>query len=108
MVVRWGGQDADFHATVGSFFVRDPFEVPASGGIVKAVDRAAAKVRGCPAAHVGDTPWMDAALLQAAGVETGWCGGGGAGAHAEGEWLDVDSVVQLADILTECSRDSFA
>ena len=71
-------QDADFQATVRPFFVRDPFEVPASARIVKAVDRAAAKVRGCAAAHIGDTPWMDAALLQAAGVETVVCGAGGA------------------------------
>jgi len=105
IVDRLAAQDADFHATVRSFFVRDPFEVPASAGIVKAVDRAAAKVRGCPAAHVGDTPWMDAALLQAAGVETVVCGAGGAGAHADVEWVDVESVVKLAEILAEAAAD---
>jgi len=98
-------QDADFHATVRPFFVRDPFEVPASARIVKAVDRAAAKVRGCPAAHIGDTPWMDAALLQAAGVETVVCGAGGAGAHSDVEWVDVESVVKLAEILAEAAVD---
>jgi acetylornithine deacetylase/succinyl-diaminopimelate desuccinylase family protein len=98
-------QDADFHATVRPFFVRDPFEVPSSARIVKAVDRAAAKVRGCPAAHIGDTPWMDAALLQAAGVETVVCGAGGAGAHSDVEWVDVESVIQLAEILAETAAD---
>jgi acetylornithine deacetylase len=98
-------QDADFHATVRPFFVRDPFEVPASARIVRALDRAAAKVRGCAAAHVGDTPWMDAALLQAAGVETVVCGAGGAGAHADVEWVDVESVVKLAEILAEAAVD---
>ena len=98
-------QDPDFHATVRPFFVRDPFEVPASARIVKAVDRAAAKVRGRPAAHIGDTPWMDAALLQAAGVETVVCGAGGAGAHSDVEWVDVESVIQLAEILAEAAAD---
>jgi acetylornithine deacetylase len=103
IVDRLAAQDGDFHATVRSFFVRDPFEVPASAEIVRAVDRAAAKVRGCPAAHIGDTPWMDAALLQAAGVETVVCGAGGTGAHADVEWVDVESVVKLAEILAEAA-----
>jgi len=98
-------QDPDFHATVRPFFVRDPFEVPATARIVKAVDRAAAKVRGCPAAHIGDTPWMDAALLQGAGVETVVCGAAGAGAHSDVEWVDVESVIQLAEILAEAAAD---
>ena len=98
-------QDPDFHATVRPFFVRDPFEVPATAPIVKAVDRAAAKIRGRPAAHIGDTPWMDAALLQAAGVETVVCGAAGAGAHSDVEWVDVESVIQLAEILAEAAAD---
>ena len=105
IVDRLTGQDPDFHATVQPFFVRDPFEVPATAVIVRAVDRAAAKVRGRPAAHIGDTPWMDAALLQAAGVETVVCGASGAGAHADVEWVDVESVVTLAEILAEAAID---
>jgi acetylornithine deacetylase len=105
IVDRLAGEDADFHATVRPFFARDPFEVPATARIVKAVDRAAATVRGRPAAHIGDTPWMDAALLQAAGVETVVCGAGGAGAHSDAEWVDVESVIQLAQILAEAAAD---
>jgi acetylornithine deacetylase len=105
IVDRLAAEDADFHATVRPFFARDPFEVPAGAPIVKAVDRAAALVRGCPAAHIGDTPWMDAALLQAAGVETVVCGAAGAGAHSDVEWVDVESVIQLAGILAEAAAD---
>ena len=94
IVDGWRAEDVDFHATVRvAIFVRDPFEVPAGARIVRAVDGAAAKVRGCPPAHIGDTPWMDAALLQAAGVETVVCGAGGAVAHADDEWVEVESVV---------------
>jgi len=53
--------------------------------------------------HVGDTPWMDAALLAAAGVETVVIGPSGAGAHAAEEWVDVESVVKLAGILAEAA-----
>jgi acetylornithine deacetylase len=98
-------EDPDFHASVRPFFVRNPFEVAANARIVQAVDRAAAKVRGRPSAHIGDTPWMDAALLQAAGVETVVCGASGAGAHADVEWVDVESVIQLAEILAEAAVD---
>jgi acetylornithine deacetylase len=46
---------------------------------------------------------MDAALLQAAGIETVVFGAAGAGAHAAEEWVDVDSVIKLADILVEAA-----
>jgi acetylornithine deacetylase len=105
IVDRLSARDADFHATVRPFFIRDPFEVPADAPIVKALDRAAAKVRGRPPSHIGDTPWMDAALLQAAGIETVVCGATGAGAHADEEWVDVESVVKLAEILAEAALD---
>ena len=96
---RLSATDADFHATVRPFFVRDPFEVSPDAAIVRALDRAAAEVRGRPAAHIGDTPWMDAALLHAAGIETVVCGPAGAGAHADVEWVELDSVYSLAEIL---------
>jgi acetylornithine deacetylase len=97
--------DPDFHAAVRPFCVRQPFEVAEGAGIVRALDRAVTKVRGRAPAHIGDTPWMDAALLAAAGVETVICGAAGAGAHADVEWVDVESVVQLAEILAETARD---
>ncbi len=105
IVDELAARDTNFRATVRTYFVRNPFEVAPGADIVRAVDRAAAKVRGVAAAHIGDTPWMDAALLQAAGVETVVCGAGGAGAHSDVEWVDVESVVQLAEILAEAAAD---
>jgi acetylornithine deacetylase len=96
-------EDRDFRATVRPFFVRNPFEVAPDAPIVQAVDTAVAKVRGIAPAHFGDTPWMDAALLQEAGVETVVCGATGAGAHADVEWVDLNSVIQLAEILAEAA-----
>lgn len=94
-------QDPDFRATVRPFFVRNPFEVAPDAAIVQAVTKAASTVRGRDPLHIGDTPWMDAALLQAAGIETVVCGATGTGAHADTEWVDTESVIQLAEILAE-------
>jgi acetylornithine deacetylase len=97
--------DPDFRANVRAFFVRDPFEVSPHAAIVKSVDSAAEKVLGRLPGHIGDTPWMDAALLQAAGVETVVFGATGAGAHASVEWVELESVEKLAQILAEAAVD---
>ncbi len=97
--------DPSFRATVRPFFVRDPFEVSPDARVVRSLDRAVETVLGRPPAHIGDTPWMDAALLQAAGIETVVCGAAGAGAHASVEWVDLDSVVRLAEILARAAVD---
>ena len=105
IVDRLAEADRDFQATVRAFFVRDPFEVAPGAAVVKAVDKAAEKVLGRQPKHIGDTPWMDSALLQAAGVETVVFGATGAGAHADVEWVDLESVENLAEILAEAALD---
>ena len=105
IIDKIAASDPDFHAAGRAFFVRDPFEVSPQAAIVKAVDGAAEKVLGRRPAHIGDTPWMDAALLQAAGVETVVFGATGAGAHADVEWVDLESVETLAEILAGAARD---
>jgi acetylornithine deacetylase len=48
---------------------------------------------------------MDAALLAGAGIETVVIGPAGAGAHAAEEWVDVESCVQLAEVLSRTASD---
>lgn len=93
--------DATFRASMETFFAREPFEVRPDAPVVQAVERGAERVLGRRPRRVGDTPWMDAALLQTAGVETVVMGPSGAGAHAVEEWVDLHSVNQLAAILAE-------
>ena len=97
--------DPNFDATVRAFFVRDPFEVARDASIVRALDRASTKVLSRTPNYFGDTPWMDAALLQAAGIETVVMGPGGGGAHAAVEWVEMESVAQMAAILAEAAID---
>src|SRR5258706_4004384 len=105
VVDRLTASDPTFHATVRAFFVRDPFEVPRDATIVRALDRASTKILGRAPNYMGDTPWMDAALLQSAGVETVVMGPGGGGAHAAVEWVELESVKQMAAILAEAAVD---
>jgi acetylornithine deacetylase len=95
--------DPSFDATVRAFFVRDPFEVARDAAIVRALHRASEKILHRPPDYMGDTPWMDAALLQAAGIETVVMGPAGAGAHAAVEWVEMESVAQIAAILAEAA-----
>jgi acetylornithine deacetylase len=88
-------------ATVRSYFVRDPFEVSRDAEIVRVLHNAMPH----EPVYFGDTPWMDAALLQAAGIETVVIGPGGGGAHASVEWVELDSVAQIAEILAKAARD---
>lgn len=93
--------DPSYEVTVRLDLARDPFEVAPDAGIVRAVRDAAAAARGHPVVDAGQTPWMDAAFLAAAGIETVVIGPAGAGAHATEEWVDVESVVRLAEILAD-------
>lgn len=97
-------EDAGFEARVECFFAREPFEVAPDAGVVRSLASAATAVLGRQPKMVGDTPWMDSALLAAAGVETAVFGPTGAGAHAAVEWVDLESVYQTADVLAATAR----
>lgn len=47
---------------------------------------------------------MDAALFADAGIPTVNYGAGGAGAHEAVEWVDLNSVVNTANVLVETAR----
>ena len=82
---------------------REPFEVAPDAAIVRAVRSAAAERLGSPPATTGVSFWMDAALIASAGIETVVIGAAGAGAHAAEEWVDMQSVVELAGILASAA-----
>jgi acetylornithine deacetylase len=98
---RLSTADNDFHATVKSFFAREPFEVAATDPIVQVVQAAASNVLAQPIDPNGVSFWTDAALLAAAGIPTVVFGPIGAGAHAAEEWVDLQSVEQAALIYAQ-------
>ncbi len=105
IVDRLGAADASFSATVRCFFARDPFEVARDAAIVRAVARATTNLVGKEPSFFGDTPWMDSALLSAAGTETVVFGPGGGGAHASVEWVELDTVAKTAQVLVDTAID---
>ena len=101
LLLRQVERDLSFQADFEVLLVREPFEVAEGAAIVRALTDASTSVLGRRPSYVGQTPWMDAALLAAAGAETVVMGAAGAGAHAKEEWVDLASVHQLARCLAE-------
>jgi acetylornithine deacetylase/succinyl-diaminopimelate desuccinylase family protein len=84
---------------------REPFEVRPDEAIVATLGRATEKATGQRPRMYGDTPWMDAALLQSAGIPTVVFGPDGAGAHSTDEWVDLASVAACSNALLEAARE---
>ncbi len=93
------GQDPTLESTLRTLMVRDPFEIGRDALVVRAVSDAVEDVLETASHYVGETPWMDSALLANAGIETVVIGPHGSGAHADEEWVDLNSVKQLAAVL---------
>jgi acetylornithine deacetylase len=92
-------------AEVRMGLVRPPFAVDPDAEVVQAVSRAAEALTGKPAEVYGETYWMDAALIQAAGIPTVVFGPDGWGAHAVDEWVDLASVDACSDALVAAAHD---
>jgi acetylornithine deacetylase len=87
-------------AAVRSFFAREPLETPRDADIVQVLSRHAggAEVVGVPF-------WTDAALFAAAGIPTVVFGPSGDGLHTETEWVDLESVDRVREILLATVTD---
>jgi acetylornithine deacetylase len=86
-------------ATVKTLFAREPLATAPEEPIVTALREQATPILGRAPELVGVPFWTDAALLSAAGIPTVVFGPRGAGAHADVEWVDLDDLVRLAEIL---------
>ncbi|HEV2387919.1 MAG TPA: M20/M25/M40 family metallo-hydrolase [Candidatus Acidoferrales bacterium] len=99
-VVRAAGEGAEMSVVLD----RPPLLCDPGSAIARSVREAAAQVTGAVPETGGVAYWMDAALFAAAGIPTVNYGPGGAGAHEAVEWVDLDSVVSCARVLTETAR----
>jgi acetylornithine deacetylase/succinyl-diaminopimelate desuccinylase family protein len=97
--------DSTFKATVKTSMVRDPFEVSLDEPIVQTVLRKATRILGQEPTEIGQTGWMDSALLSAAGIPTIIFGPGGEGAHAAVEWSNLEHVERCAEILAAVAEE---
>ena len=101
IVERLSADDPQFKASVRPVIGRQPFEVPRDAKIVNVLLNAASQITGRTPNFIGHEWWEDSALLAENGTETVIFGPRGAGIHSTEEWVDIASVVQLAEILRE-------
>jgi acetylornithine deacetylase len=87
-------------ANVRSFFAREPLETPSDAPIVQLLSKhaGASDVVGVPF-------WTDAALFAAAGMPTVVFGPSGDGLHTETEWVDLDSLERVREVLLATAID---
>jgi acetylornithine deacetylase len=97
--------DPAFKASFELGLNRQPLETSSTSSIATTLQQAATAVLGYTPATSGVSYWADAALMQAAGIETVLFGAIGEGAHAASEWVDTQSLEQLSDILLATIKD---
>ena len=91
----------DFNAEVILDFERPPLEIEPTEPIVKTV-KSAYKYCYNSYANLGASfGWLDSAILVEAGIPTVIFGPKGFGAHAEIEWVDLESVNRCASVIAE-------
>jgi acetylornithine deacetylase len=82
--------DAELRLTVS----REPFEIASDEPFVQLVGRISGESE-----PVGVSFWADSGLIAAAGIPTVLYGPIGEGAHAHIEWVDLDSVERVRDVV---------
>lgn len=92
------------HARIDKVFERSPSTCAPDEAVANCLRDAAQNVLGQTPDEIGVAYWMDAAIFTDAGIPTVNIGPAGEGAHAAEEWVDVDSVVACAEILSETAR----
>jgi acetylornithine deacetylase len=99
-VVRDCGEEAQLDC----FFHRTPLVCDPDSAIARCARAAVRAVRGQAPQETGVAYWTDAAIFDAAGIPTLNFGPSGEGAHAAVEWVDLDSVVETAEVLSDAAR----
>jgi acetylornithine deacetylase len=101
IIDQLAADDPTFKASVDATFFRNPFEINADAHIVQVLAEAIQQCTGKSVVHTGQSFWTDAAILADAGMQTVLIGPVGAGLHSKEEWVDIQSVYDLAKILGE-------
>jgi acetylornithine deacetylase len=88
-----------FKAEVKTVLWRDPYEIDKNKKIVKLIFDSVKEVTGKEPSYIGHPWWEDSGLLGKAGMEAVIIGPKGGGLHSREEWVDIQSVIDLAAIL---------
>ena len=91
--------DASFEYSLKMGLERVPHEVSESELIVQTLLKNATGILERTPKIRAETFWTDCAALSSAGIPSFLFGAAGAGAHSANEWVDLDSVTKLEEIL---------
>jgi acetylornithine deacetylase len=97
--------DPEFKASVRRGLVREPFQIDINEPIAQLLTTHVRTITGREPAIIGETGWMDSALLSAAGIPTVVFGPDGDGAHAAVEWVNLDHVEQCRQVYLAVARE---
>jgi acetylornithine deacetylase len=95
---RVAAGDAAFKWTLKRTFARNSMEARRDSAIVVSLAEQVRRVTGTPALFSGMSAWLDASLLDSAGIPTVVLGPSGEGLHGIEEWVDLRSVSDCREI----------
>ncbi|KAJ5601234.1 hypothetical protein N7510_010768 [Penicillium lagena] len=95
----------NFKFNLRSTFSRAPYFIPRDHDFVTLVAKHAAQATGAKPIIKGETYWTDMALLDEKGIPGLIWGPKGYGLHAKTEWVEVESVRQLAEAFVGITED---
>lgn len=101
ILIKLNEEDPDFRAKLSLIAERSPLDTNPDSRIMRALKEAYQKQQRESARVTGAAYWTDAALMAEAGIESVLIGPTGAGLHSAEEWVDLESVYDLAEILAE-------
>jgi acetylornithine deacetylase/succinyl-diaminopimelate desuccinylase-like protein len=86
-------------ARIVPLVARTAMEAHPASTIATAVLSAVERATGRPATRRGDPWWTDAGLIAEAGIPVVLVGAAGGGAHADEEWVSIESLAALVDVV---------
>jgi len=93
--------DDRFEASYRITLVRDAWEAEQNSEVIAAVSNCIFNHTGRSSEKTVDWGWMDSSMLQKAGIPCAIFGPGGFDAHGMNEYVDLNQVVECADILVD-------
>lgn len=92
-------QDKDFKATIKQIIWRNPHEIEKESVIVKTLAKSVGQFH--TPEFIGHTWWEDSGLFGEAGIPTVIVGPKGGGIHQQVEWVELESLEILSEILLQ-------
>ena len=93
-----GADDPKFTVEHRITFYRGPMEISRDEEICRLIHEGTNKITGEAPDYIGGTGWMDSEIIWNKGIPVVCHGPAGKGAHAKSEWVNLESVVNVAKV----------